>query len=219
MNAKVARSAGASAIGFVVLVVITIIISGSPPASDADKIEKIREYFIDHRGAILTGGVLQLLAVPLVIWFFVNVRQAVRGGDAATNALGMAAVAGIVLGGACALGGQAAIGSTVWTKGFGESLSDDVVLVVYNLQSLLFVSASAGIGLAAGASAWAGKRTGALPAASVWLGALAVVGNLVAIFSFLGSGALVLGLAGIVTFLLFLLVTGVWMIRQGAAIA
>jgi hypothetical protein len=45
----------------------------------------------------------------------------------------------------------------------------------------------------------------------MWLGLLCAAGNVVALFSFLGAGAAVLGLPGVLTFALFVLVAGITM--------
>ena len=60
-------------------------------------------------------------------------------------------------------------------------------------------------------SAAAIRRSGTLPAYAMWLALLAVVGNIVTMFSDLGPGAAALGFAGVMTFALFILVTGITM--------
>ena len=199
-----ARSAGGSAVIFAILLLVTGFAAGSPPQAD-DSVTKIAKYFADHRGVMLVSLLLQLIAVPLAIWFFAVVRQAVAG-DPVDNALGLAAVAGIVLAGAMALAGNAVGAAIIYVK--DATFIGDIIRFMYELQTLLFISTAAGILTASGATAWAAHRTKRLPAVAVWLGLLAVVGNLVAMFASLGASAAMIGFAGFLTFALFMLVTG-----------
>jgi hypothetical protein len=216
MNARTARSAAWSALLFVAFILFTVFASGKPPAPD-DPIADLQKYLVDHRGIILVSTLLGLMAVPLALWFFANVRDAVAAADGTAHALGVAAVAGIVIAGACALAGSAVFASLVYVDGMAKTLGEDTIRFGYVAQTLLFASTSAGLALAAGATALAARRTNVLPSPTVWLGALAVLGNVVAMFSVLDSGVFVLGLAGIITFVLFLVVTAIGILRSPAA--
>jgi hypothetical protein len=210
MNQRAARSAGASAIVFVILIVITVLSGGKPPAADASP-EKITTYFADHRTAILVGTLLGLFATPLALWFFANIRDAFRG-DATANALGVAALLGIAVTGAMAMAGGAVMASVVYLKDATASIDKNTIRLMYQVQALLFASTAPGLALAMGSTAAAARRTRTLPVVVVWFGALGAVANIVAMFSVLSAKSAGIGFVGLIGFLLFLLVTGIALI-------
>jgi hypothetical protein len=203
---KAVRLAGGAAIAFVVLILVSAFAGGSPPAAD-DSVTEIREYFVDHRSGLLIGALLGLVAVPLVIWFAVVLRDLVRG-DRLADALGTASLAGLLVTAAVALAGGAILVAAVYVDGTAAAMGDDGIRLVYEAQMLLFASTSAGIALFGLTAALAIRRTAALPAYTMWFGFLAAVANVVAMFSVLGADASALAFIGLIGFALFLLVTG-----------
>jgi hypothetical protein len=209
MSDRIIRWGGVAGIVFVVLIVITIVSAGSPPAGD-DSADKIREFMVDKRSALLIGNAIALFAVPFVIWFFVVLREVLRG-DVTTNALGTAAVLGVVLTAALAVVGGSMSVVLVYVNGGVSQLGDDSVRIVYEAQNLLFEATSAGLVLMSVAVALAIRRTGALPMYTMWLAGLATLANLVVMTTTLGAGAATIAFAGVATFALFVLVTGITM--------
>ncbi len=209
MSDRMVRWGGAAGIVFVVLVLFTIVIGGSPPAGD-DSVDKIRDYMVDHRSAILIGNAVGLVAVPFIIWFFVVLREMLRG-DVMTNALGTSMVSGVLLTAALALVGGSVIAAAVYVDGAVTELGDDSVRIVFEAQSLLFAATSAGFLLMSVTAALAIRRTGVLPMYTMWLALLAAVGSLAAIGSTLDAGAATIGLFGVGTFALFVLAAGIAM--------
>jgi hypothetical protein len=215
---RTVRWGGVAAIVFVVLVVVTVVALGSPPAAD-DAPDKIRDYLVDNRSALLFSNLLGLIAIPFLGWFVVVLREVLRG-DRTANALGTASIVGVVFTAPMAMAGNALYASVVYVDGAADRLGDDTVRVVFEAQTLLFAATSAGIVLLALAAGLAIRRTGALPAYTMWLAFLAAFGNLVSIFSTVDAGAWALALPGAITFGLFLLVTGITMaIGKGTAAA
>jgi hypothetical protein len=209
MPKRTMQWAGLAAIAFVVLTLVTVFSSGEPPSAD-DAVGKIRGYLTDHRSALLVSNFLGLVAIPLVIWFGVALRDAVRG-DRTANALGTASLAGLLITAPMAMAGGAVGSAVVYVDGLADKLGDDSVLIVYEAQTLLFAATAAGLTLFALAAALAIHRTRTLPLYTMWLAFLAAVGNVVALFSTLAPGASPLGLAGVLTFVLFVLVVGIVM--------
>ena len=68
MSDRAVRWAGVAGIVFVVLVVITIVVSGSPPMGD-DAVSKIRDYYIDHRSSLLWANLVGIVGIPFILWF------------------------------------------------------------------------------------------------------------------------------------------------------
>jgi hypothetical protein len=210
MSDRMVRWGGVAAIVFVVLILITVFSGGAVPAAD-DAADKIRTYMVDHRSALLFSNVIGLIAIPFVIWFAVVLRDAARG-DRMANALGTASLAGLLVTAPMALAGGAMMASAVFVDGAADKFSDDTVRIVFEAQTLFFTATTAGLVLFMLASALLIRRTGVLPAYTMWLALLGVVGNLVTMFSALSPGsASVLGFFGVLSFALFLLVSGITM--------
>lgn len=209
MSDRTMRMGGVAAIIFVVLVLVTILTGGSPPAAD-DSAEKIRTYFVDHRGGLIFGQLCGVIATAFVVWFAVTLREAFRG-DRLSSALGTASLAGILVTAPMAIAGGAVAMAPVWVDGTAEKLGDDAVRLAFLTQTLLFGGASTGLLLFGVVTAMAIRRTGALPAYTMWLAALVAVGNAVTVVAMTSASSSSVGFIGITTFLLFLLVTGITM--------
>ena len=209
MHKRAIQWAGVAAIAFVALTLVSVFASGEPPAAD-DAVGKIRDYLTDHRSALLVSNFLGLVAIPLVIWFGVALRDALRG-DRTTNALGTASLAGLLITAPMAMAGGAIGSAPVYVDGVADKLGDDAVRIVYEAQTLLFAATAAGLVLFALATALAIHRARTLPLFTMWLALLAAVGNVIALFSTLAPGASALGLIGVLTFVLFVLVVGIVM--------
>lgn len=207
MSDRIRQWGGIAAIVFVVLILVSAFIAGSPPAAD-DAVDKLRSYFVDNRDQILIANLLGVLAIPFVLWFVVVLRDTLRGDDL-SNTLGTASLAGIVVAAPMALAGGALSSAPVYVKGVAESLSDDTLRLVYEAQALMFSATSAGIIVFSLCAGLAIRRTGALPAYTMWLAFLATAGNLVTVVTTAGAGASQVAIAGLLTFALFLAVTGI----------
>jgi hypothetical protein len=207
MSDRIRQWGGVAAIVFVVLILISAFIGGSPPAAD-DAADKIRAYFVDNRDQILVANLLGVLAIPFVLWFVVVLRDTLRGDDL-SNALGTTALVGLTVTAPMALAGGALSSAPIYVNGVANNLSDDTLRLVFEAQSLMFAATAAGIIVFSLFAGLAIRRTGALPAFLMWLAFLATAGNLVAAISTAGAGASMLGFAGLLTFALFVLATGI----------
>jgi hypothetical protein len=210
MQERTIRLAGVAAIVFVVLTVIAVFASGSPPAAD-DAVGTIRDYLVDHRSALLVGNFLGLVAIPFVLWFGVALRELVRG-DPTANAFGTASLLGLAVTAPMAMAGGAVASSAIYVDGAAGRLGDDSILIVFEAQNLLFEAASAGLVLFLLMAGLAIRRTRALPPYLMWLAFLAALANVVALFSTLAAGASAIGLVGVLSFTLFVLVAGIVML-------
>jgi len=210
MTDRTVRWAGVAGIVFVVLILVTVFAPGSMPKPD-DSVAKIQKYFSDHRGGLLVANLLGLVAIPFALWFAVVLRESVRGRDRLGDALATALLVGLAVTAPMALVGGALEAVPVYLKGAAHNLDGNTLRLVFDASGLAFAGTSAGILTFVAASAAAIRRSGALPAYTMWLALLAVVGNILTIFSTLGAGAAGLGFAGVITFGLFVLVTGITM--------
>ena len=209
MSDRAIRWAGASGIAFVVLIVITISISGSLPMAD-DPVSKIRNYYIDHRSTLLWANLLAILAIPFVLWFGVMLREMFRS-DRLATALGTFSLAGLIMTAAIVMVGSSINVSVVYIDGAAQHYQPKLLRLMYDSQSLVFAAASAGIVAFTLGAALAIHRSRALPSFTMWLALLAVVGNIVTVCTVLDAGAAIIGIVGVAAFSLFILVTGITM--------
>jgi hypothetical protein len=214
MSVRFVRWGGIAAIIFVVVILFTAFSAGSPPAGD-DAIDKVRQFYSDHRGILLVSNMLALFAVPFVVWWAIVFREVVRG-DAVSNALGTGVLAGLLITAPAAMLGGAFNVSVVYLDKGLKDIPDGVLRVVFEGQGLMFGATSAGLVLMAFTAGLAIRRTRALPTYTMWLAFLAVLGNLGAMASTLDAKVGATGFAGLLTFTLFLLVTGIVMVAGKA---
>jgi hypothetical protein len=209
MTDRTVRSAGLAGIVFVILILISVFAGGSMPKPD-DSAIKIQKFFIDHRRGLLVGNFVGLIAIPFALWFAVALRELVRR-DRLASAYGTALLAGLLVTAPMALVGGALQAAPVYVTGAARQVDANVLRLIFEGQLLAFVGTSAGIATFALASAAAIRRSGALPAYTMWLALLAVAGNVLAMISGLGAKVSPLGIFGVATFGLFVLVTGITM--------
>ena len=198
MSDRVIRWAGVAGIVFVITIVITIVISGSPPMGD-DTVSKIRSYYIDHRSALLWANLIGMVGAPFVLWFAVVLRELLRG-DRLTSALGTFSLAGLIVTLPIVLVGGGINVSVIYIDGGAQRYRPDTLRLVWDMQGLAFAAASVGLAIFVLGVALAIRRSGVLPGFTAWLAWLAVLGNVVAMFSVLDAGAATMGFAGVTTF-------------------
>jgi hypothetical protein len=200
-----------------VVFVVSFILFGEPPALD-DPAGDIRAYFEDSGSQIQFANWLIALAVAL---FFLVFASGLRGllGAADADTRGMwsrASFAGAVA--VAAIGGA---GSAFWGTAtlHTDSLSDDVLIALHQLDALLYqVAMPWGFALFLGAASLVIIRSGVLWAWLGWFGILTAVLQVVGALwplsgdneGFLG----ILGLIGLTLSFLWILIAGVGMMRM-----
>jgi len=209
MTDRTIRWAGIAGVVFVVLILVTVFATGQPPQAD-DPIDKIRTFFVDHRSGLIAANLAGLVAIPFVLWFGAVLRELFRGDDT-SRLLGTISYIGLAVTAPLAMIAGGIQTSAVYVDGGADKFGEDTLRVMYSASVVCFAATAAGILTFAVAAALAVRRTNALPAYVMWLAWLAALGNVVALFSATGAGATQLGLPGVLTFALFILVTGITM--------
>src|SRR5438445_814721 len=161
MQDRAVRWAGIAGVIFVVLIVISIFTGGSMPAPD-DSVEKIRSFYVDHRGGLIAGNFIGLFATPFALWFGVMLRELVRR-DRVSNALGTASLAGLLVTAPMAMLGGVLQEVPVFVKGGAAHYSGDTLRLLFDAQALAFTATASGIIVFVAAAALALRRTSALP--------------------------------------------------------
>jgi hypothetical protein len=107
-GSKWERYAALGGIWFVVLNVIGAFAGGGAPPSPDDSATEIAKYFSDHSGAIEIATLLLGLGFIGLLWWFGSLWRVMAKAENERPRLAVVALAGLVLGGACAI-----IGATV----------------------------------------------------------------------------------------------------------
>ena len=208
MTNKTVRWAGIAGVIFVVLILITVFAGGAMPKVDAST-AKIQKFYSDHRRGLLVSNFFGLLAIPFAVWFAVVLREIVRGVDRLSNALATALLVGLAVTAPMAMVGGAIQVAPAYLKHAAGAIDGNTLRLLFDTQGLAFAATAGGITIFAAASAVAIRRSAAMPAYTMWLAVLAVLGNLLTMVSVLGPKVSGLGFAGLITFGLFVLVTGI----------
>jgi len=215
-DVKWERAAGAGGILFVVLVLVSAIVPGTPP-STTDSAIKITEWFHDHGDAIRVATMLGLVAtIPLVWWTSAIYRWLER---ATGNArLGIIAAIGVAIG-AVAAGVSSIVYSVVVVMGELVSGGVNGTKLYYVLGTNLNALVAVGTALTVGAVSAGILRTGMMPKWLGWFGAfvalLSVGGSLIAVSG--NDVVFTCAFASFLGFALWLLIVSIVMLRKPAA--
>jgi hypothetical protein len=159
------RWAPLAGIVFVVLAVISFILSNDSPDSD-DSLVKVVKYWSDHDSKEIASSILGTYAALFFVWFMASVRTAIARVEGGTGRL-----AALTFGG----GVFAAVGITVGNSfefAAAESVGDVPPTVTQTLSVIysdLFFTIVVGFGLFLLASGLAAIRYGWLPAWAGWV--------------------------------------------------
>ena len=197
MNRSSEWLAPLTGVAFVVLIVVGAVIGGDPPSAD-DPAQEIVDHYVDNKGSIQLGAVLQTVAGALLVFFFGYVRKVLRAAEGGGGVLSLLTVVGAAI---IALG--AAIDGTI-SFAISEAADDVEPASVQTLQALWdndflpFALGSQVLWFAVGLSI---VRHGALPK---WLGWVAIVFGVLSLtpigfFAFLAGGLWILVVSIILT--------------------
>ncbi len=167
-DAKWERAAGAGGILFVVMVLVSAFLPGSPP-STSDPARDIAKYFNDHGDAIRQAAFLGIIAtLPIVWWAAAMYRMLER---ATGNArLGVMAMVGVAIATAAA-GVSAIVYAVVAIVGVGGSGGLTGTKFFYVLGTNMNAMVAIGTALVVGSVSAGILRTGMMPKWIGWLGA------------------------------------------------
>lgn len=211
------RVAGIGGVATAIAFVVSFVLFGNPPALDAPAGD-IREYFEDSGSQIQFANWLVALAIAL---FFLVFASGLRGllGPADASDRGMwsrASFAGAVAVAAIGGAGSAAWGVATLST---DRLSDDVLLALHHMDSLIFGAAMPfGFVLFLGAASLVIVRSGVLWTWLGWLGlATALLHAIGALWPLSGDNEGFLGILAIIALglsFVWILITGIGMLRM-----
>ena len=168
---------------FLVLLVVSVVVSGEPPDPTDDSAAEVVEYYVDNDSEVMAGSVLFTLAGALFVVFAAAIRRMLREGLGADDALPTIAIAGATIF-ATGMAVSAALGYAA------ADLADEETINTINAISWdFFFPFAAGLLLFFLATGIGIVRSGVLPK---WLGWIAIVIGAVAV-SPIGFGAALAG--------------------------
>jgi hypothetical protein len=217
-SARWERYGAFGGIVFVVLVIVTIVISGSPP-KETDSAAKILKYYRDNADGIKVASFVGTLAtLPILLWagsLWARLRRAENG----QPRLALVAVLGLVLAGAVQ-GVLTAIGATIVLQ--LNNVGPTEAKFFFVLATTMGAIGNIGIAVLVLAVSALAFRTHVFPAWVAWIG---VVDGIVLLVACYGAASTsdaiaVLGLIALVIWAIWLIATSVIMIRHtDAAVA
>jgi hypothetical protein len=212
---------GFAAISAGILLIVGFIVgpSGSPPGFD-DSAREVQSWLQENRGEIQGTLALGFLTLVALTVFLGAIYERLRRGEPGPRISAAALAGGIVTLAAAIVGSGAELAAVYHV----ETLGADTVLGLWDLSVLGFLFVWAGFGVLAGATALLGMRARVLPDWHAYLSAAAsayvLVVGLISMFSETGAfspsdGAL--NAIGFIVFVVWLLATGVALLREPAA--
>jgi hypothetical protein len=210
-DAKWERYGALGGVVFVILVVVSIAISGSMPNS-SDSAAKILKYFHDNKSGIEVAAFLGALAALPILWWAGSLWARVhRGGDRSYR-LALIAVLGLLLGGAGNLT-QTAVTTTVALE--FKNVSPINAKFFFVLAGGFGAAGAIGLAVLVIATSAAVFRYHVFPAWVGWLGVLDGILFLVAGYSLATTSTAIntFGFAAFILWAIWLLATSVVMFR------
>jgi hypothetical protein len=211
------RLGGLSGIAFVVLAAVGTFIAPVPPKA-SDSVEKISNYFADHRGAILTGIYLQGIGMVAVLLFVGTLAGLLRDLEGGRGPFAVGSTGAAFITGAVVTAGNALTVALAFTGRDGDAATTRVLFNFYQaFATELWFPITAWI---VAASIVYLRASGPLR----WIGYLGLVDGVLGLLTgasvardgFFALGG-ILGLLAFALFLLWVIATSIVMLRQGEA--
>ncbi|TAJ16204.1 MAG: hypothetical protein EPO65_13670 [Dehalococcoidia bacterium] len=207
------KVAGLAGIGFVVLLVGSFLMYGSPP-STAAKPDEIAKYVADT-DSFLLGGLAGILGAALMIPWVAGFVIPFAESDRARGEGFALMIAGSTLVACAAIGTALALLATLGLR--TEELDGPTVRVLWDASNVAYSFSILLVVPAAGATALAVLKHGLMPRWFGYLSGVAALLGLSAIPGFVATGdAAMLLLFGFVGMLVWVLASSVLMVRGGA---
>jgi hypothetical protein len=215
-DVKWERWSAFGALGFIVLIIVTAVLPGSPP-KPSDSPAKIATFLFDNSKELRWSAVIGGLATVLLLWWAGSVWRLLRRAEGGSPRLAVVAIAGLLLG--ATLMGVASIVMSATAMAIlpgGGGVHD--VKLLYLLQGALVAGGGLGVAVFVAAFSIVVIRTRVLPPGLGWFG------GLVSLVLVVAAGAMastkdvffVLGLVGLVGFAIWLVITAILMLRAPA---
>ncbi len=195
-----ARFGALGGVLFVILLVISGVLSGSPPALD-DRAREFVDYFADHDTELAVAAYLDALAIVPILFWLGSLWRRMRIAEDGRPRLAVVAVGGLVLAASFGIAASVVLGATALRV---DGLEPETVKAFYTLSVTLDAASAVGLATLIAAVSALVLRTGMFPRWLGWAGEVLALAALVA-----GAGTATengaIAVVGAVVFTLFLL--------------
>jgi hypothetical protein len=213
------RAVGATAIALVVSVVIQNVVLGPGAPAYSDPMTQVLTFHSQHRGLVTLAVGLEALNVPLLLGFVTGLHGLVtRRGRSGLGGSRLAVAAAATASSAFVL--YAVLWMGVVLSARDLTSPTDTLEVIWRMHAAAFGFALAALGATFAGAAWAASASGLTRG---WLRALGLFGGGLMLVAGVASGAVAqgssiifLGVAGLAAWLVWLLVTGIRLVRVRA---
>ena len=213
------RVVGAAALGLAASLVLQNAVVGAAAPDYAAPMAKVLAFHAEHRGAVSVTIGLEALNLPLLLVLLAGLHGIVRRrGGAGADWSRVAVAAGATLAATFALSAVLWTGVVLSADGLAEP--SPLLELIWRLHAAAFALAMPALGTTFAAAALAARASGLTPAWQAVLGVVAGVLLVVAGSASLaiadGSPLLFVGMPGYAAWLVWLLATGVRLVRTPA---
>ena len=213
------RAVGATAIALVVSVVIQNVVLASGAPTYSDPMTQVLTFHSEHRGVVTLAVGLEALNVPLLLGFVTGLHGLVtRRGRSGLGGSRLAVAAAATASSAFVL--YAVLWMGVVLSARDLTAPTDTLEVIWRMHAAAFGFALAALGATFAGAAWAASASGLTRG---WQRALGLFGGGLMLVAGVASGAVAqgssiifLGVAGLAAWLVWLLVTGIRLVRVRA---
>ncbi len=212
-NTRAGKIAGAGGLLFVISLIASVIIAGSPPMPD-DSTAKIINFYSDHRDRILVSNYVGGLGIVFGLLFFAclwDFLRSVEGNLAGPSTLVLAG--GVATAAVATAGGVFAL-----VLAYRLPANPELVRALYDANLLVFSFIGFPIAVLIAGASGAVARSGVLARPVALVGFLAALLSLVGAASFAKSGAFMpggpMGFVAFISFLVWALVISVALLMR-----
>lgn len=179
------RIAAATGLVFVVLAIVAAFLPGRPLDASAST-DQIREWFTSKRTSLLWQAYLLAIALVFFLWFIGELREYLGRAPGSAGRLAAVSFGGGLV--AAAMAGVGSLISVSLTYRLAAEAAPILLRYVFDFGNIVYaVAVPFPFAVFAGAAALVILRSGVLPKALGWLGALAAAGNLVSTIALFSS--------------------------------
>lgn len=210
MNNKQIRNVGIAGAIFGTSTLVCMLLPGAPPDPKSATSE-VQTYMLDKRNVLVFGAVVQVLTIPLLVWFISGMRDLVRGDGSKSGAdvlSGATAISGAVATSVTAVAGTVAL-ATLYSAPLRDSADGDLAAAMFNMSAVVFMIAIGALATFTGSVSIGLLRQGRFPD---WYNKAGIVAAVV----MLAAGAIGvtqmenigIGFIGALLFMLWITITG-----------
>jgi hypothetical protein len=181
-----------------------VVSADSPDFVDAPR-ENL-EYYVDHKGSVMAGALISVIALVFLLWFLGSVRRALRDAEGDDGRVTAISFAGGIVGVSLLLAAMTAFVLPALRLDEQDRLSAETATVFTDLGNGLFgIGAPIGFGVMLLAVAVVGFRHGAVPK---WWAVISALLGLVMIIPFISWAGIIFGFPIWVLVMVILLMRG-----------